>query len=116
MADMLTPVLVIAGPTATGKTAAAVALARRFDGELIGADSVQVYRGFDIGSAKPTEAELQGVPHHLINIVDPDERAHSEIQTGVQGKEDKVHAHHGSQGYRVAEASPWNVHRSPVQP
>ena len=73
MADMLMPMLVIAGPTATGKTAAAVGLARRFDGELIGADSVQVYRGFDIGSAKPTEAELQGVPHHLINVVDPDE-------------------------------------------
>ncbi len=73
MPDELTPLLVIAGPTATGKTGAAIELARRLDGELIGADSVQVYRGFDIGSAKPSEQELQGVPHHLIDIVDPDE-------------------------------------------
>lgn len=65
--------LVVAGCTGSGKTGAGVALAKHFDGELIGADSVQVYRGFDIGSAKPTEAELDGVPHHLIDIVDPDE-------------------------------------------
>ncbi len=65
--------LVIAGPTASGKTEAALALARALDGELIGADSVQVYRGFDIGSAKPTADELAGVPHHLIDICDPDE-------------------------------------------
>jgi tRNA dimethylallyltransferase len=65
-------VVVIAGPTATGKTAAALALARAMDGELIGADSVQVYRGFDIGSAKPTQEELAGIPHHLIDVVDPD--------------------------------------------
>lgn len=73
MTESLGPLLVLAGPTATGKTAAALELARRFDGELIGADSVQVYRGFDIGSAKPTRAELLGVPHHLIDIVDPNE-------------------------------------------
>ncbi|MBW2509893.1 MAG: tRNA (adenosine(37)-N6)-dimethylallyltransferase MiaA [Deltaproteobacteria bacterium] len=67
------PVLVIAGPTATGKTAAALALAQHFEGELVGADSVQVYRGFDIGSAKPTPEELGSVKHHLIDIIDPDE-------------------------------------------
>lgn len=66
-------VLVIAGVTAAGKTGAAIALARRLDGELVGADSVQVYRGFDLGSAKPTEEELGGVRHHLIDVVDPDE-------------------------------------------
>ena len=65
--------LIIAGPTATGKTAAAIHVARRLDGELVGADSVQVYRGFDIGSAKPTEEELRGVRHHLIDVVDPDQ-------------------------------------------
>ncbi|MGB5813291.1 MAG: tRNA (adenosine(37)-N6)-dimethylallyltransferase MiaA [Polyangiales bacterium] len=65
-------VLVIAGPTATGKTRAALRLARDLHGELVGADSVQVYRGFDIGSAKPTGAELDGIPHHLIDAVDPD--------------------------------------------
>ena len=63
-------VLVIAGPTASGKTAAALELARRLGGELVGADSVQVYRGFDIGAAKPTEDELRGVRHHLIDVAD----------------------------------------------
>jgi tRNA dimethylallyltransferase len=67
------PLLVITGPTASGKTAVALQLARRFDGELIGADSVQVYRGFDIGSAKPDASELAGVRHHLLDICNPDE-------------------------------------------
>jgi tRNA dimethylallyltransferase len=73
MAEALTPLLVIAGPTATGKTAAALGLAERLDGELVGVDSVQVYRGFDIGSAKPTAEELGPVAHHLIDIIDPDQ-------------------------------------------
>lgn len=64
-------VLVITGPTATGKTAAGIALARRFDGELVGADSVQVVRGFDIGSGKATKAELGDVAHHLIDVLPP---------------------------------------------
>ena len=67
------PILVVAGPTATGKTAAAVDIALRHGGEIVGADSVQVYRGFDIGSAKPTDEELQGVPHHRIDVLDPDQ-------------------------------------------
>jgi tRNA dimethylallyltransferase len=67
----VTRVLVLTGPTGVGKTARAIALARRFDGELIGADSVQVYHGFDIGSSKPTAAELDGVVHHLIDIRGP---------------------------------------------
>ncbi len=73
MPESLDPLLVIAGVTASGKTAAAIELARRFDGELVGADSVQVYRGFDIGSSKPTERELGDVRHHLIDVLDPDE-------------------------------------------
>ena len=73
MTESLQPILVIAGPTATGKTGAAIELTRRFGGELVGADSVQVYRGFDIGSAKPTAAELEGVPHHLIDVLDPNQ-------------------------------------------
>ncbi|MBX3249846.1 MAG: tRNA (adenosine(37)-N6)-dimethylallyltransferase MiaA [Myxococcales bacterium] len=68
----MTRLLVIAGPTASGKTAAALTLARALDGELVGADSVQVYRGFDVGSAKPTAEELGGVPHHLLDVLDPD--------------------------------------------
>jgi len=66
-------ILVVAGATATGKTEAAVALAERLGGELVGADSIQVYRGFDVGSAKPTAAELRGVPHHLLDVLDPPE-------------------------------------------
>jgi tRNA dimethylallyltransferase len=73
MANALPPLLVIAGPTATGKTAAAIGLARHFGGELVGADSVQVYRGFDIGSAKPSPEELDGTRHHLLDVLDPDQ-------------------------------------------
>jgi tRNA dimethylallyltransferase len=69
--DADAPLLVITGPTASGKTALAVELARGWDGELIGADSVQVYRGFDIGSSKPTPDELQGVRHHLLDVREP---------------------------------------------
>jgi tRNA dimethylallyltransferase len=64
--------LVITGPTASGKTGAAVELAQALSGELIGADSVQVYRGFDIGSSKPTAGELCGVPHHLLDVCEPE--------------------------------------------
>jgi len=67
------PLLVLVGPTATGKTALAVELAQRLDGEVITADSMQVYRHMDIGTAKPPEGERQGVPHHLIDVVDPAE-------------------------------------------
>jgi tRNA dimethylallyltransferase len=66
------PLLVVTGPTASGKTQVALDLARRFDGELVGADSVQVYRGFDIGSSKPTAAELGGTCHHLLDVCEPD--------------------------------------------
>ena len=63
--------VVITGPTASGKTALGVALARRFGGEVVSADSMQIYRGMDIGTAKPTPEEMQGVPHHMIDIADP---------------------------------------------
>ena len=66
------PILpVIAGPTASGKTACAVALCRILDGEVISADSMQIYAGMDVLSAKPTEREMGGVPHHLLGCVDP---------------------------------------------
>ncbi|HHX77695.1 MAG TPA: tRNA (adenosine(37)-N6)-dimethylallyltransferase MiaA [Firmicutes bacterium] len=67
------PLLVLAGPTAAGKTELAVETALRLNGEIISADSMQVYRRMDIGTAKPTGAERKGVPHYLIDIVDPDE-------------------------------------------
>jgi tRNA dimethylallyltransferase len=67
------PIVVLAGATGVGKTRLALELCRSLNGEIIGADSVQVYRGFDIGSCKPSAAELDGVAHHLLDVVDPDE-------------------------------------------
>ena len=64
-------IVVITGPTASGKTALGVALAQRLGGEVVSADSMQIYRGMDIGTAKPTPEEMQGVPHHMIDIADP---------------------------------------------
>jgi tRNA dimethylallyltransferase len=65
--------LAIVGPTAVGKTALSIALARGLGGEIVSADSRQIYRGMDIGTAKPTTAERAAAPHHLVDIVDPDE-------------------------------------------
>jgi len=64
---------VICGPTGSGKTGLAIDLARRLDGEIVGADSMQIYRYMDIGTAKPTPAEQASAVHHMIDIVDPDE-------------------------------------------
>ena len=64
-------IIVIAGPTASGKTALAVALAKALDGEVLSADSMQVYRGMDVGTAKVTPDEMDGVPHHMINVAEP---------------------------------------------
>jgi tRNA dimethylallyltransferase len=66
-------VVVIAGPTGVGKTRAAVELCNRFGGEIVGADSIQIYRGFDIGSGKPSVTELAGVRHHMLDVLDPEE-------------------------------------------
>jgi tRNA dimethylallyltransferase len=71
--DALPQLIVICGATATGKTALAIDLARRFDGEVINADSRYFYRGMDIGVAKPTLAERKAIPHHLIDILDLDD-------------------------------------------
>ncbi len=65
--------LVICGPTASGKTKLAVELALRHHGEVVSADSMQIYRGMDIGTAKPTEAETRGVPHHMLSVAEPGE-------------------------------------------
>ena len=68
--------LILTGPTAVGKTSLSVKAAKRFGGEIISADSMQVYRGMDIGSAKVTREEMDGVPHHLIDVLDPGEAFH----------------------------------------
>jgi len=66
--------IVIAGPTASGKTACAVALCKKIGGEVVSADSMQIYRGMDVLSAMPTKDEMQGVPHHMLNFADPAEK------------------------------------------
>lgn len=66
-------ILVICGPTASGKTALAVELALRHHGEVVSADSMQIYRRMDIGTAKPTREEMRGVPHHMLDVADPEE-------------------------------------------
>ena len=76
-------VISIVGPTSSGKTSLSIAIAKRFNGEVISADSRQVYRGMDLGTGKITEAEMDGVPHYLIDIVDP-----MTIYTGADFKRD----------------------------
>ena len=66
-------ILVVSGPTASGKTALAVELALAHNGEVVSADSMQIYRRMDIGTAKPTRAEMRGVPHHMLDVADPGE-------------------------------------------
>ena len=66
------PVLAVVGPTATGKTALGVALAEAFEGEVISADSMQLYKGLDVGTAKVTPGETHGIPHHGVDILEPD--------------------------------------------
>jgi tRNA dimethylallyltransferase len=69
------PLLAIIGPTASGKSALGLFLAKEFDGEIVACDSTQLYRGFDVGTAKPTLAERASVPHHLLDVLDPAEES-----------------------------------------
>ncbi|MBC2711952.1 MAG: tRNA (adenosine(37)-N6)-dimethylallyltransferase MiaA [Desulfosarcina sp.] len=79
--------IVVCGPTGSGKTGFAINLARQFNGEIVGADSMQIYRHMDIGTAKPTPAEQAAAPHHMIDIVDPDQdfdaAAYANMATGI---------------------------------
>ena len=70
------PLLILTGPTAVGKTDLSIALAKKINGAVISADSMQVYRGMDIGSAKVTREEMQGVPHYLIDVLNPEDEFH----------------------------------------
>jgi len=67
------PLIVLFGPTASGKTRLAVEVCKNFNGEVVTADSMQVYKGMDIGTAKPDKQEMQGVAHHMIDLIEPDE-------------------------------------------
>ena len=73
--NSLLPLVAIVGPTASGKSALGVKLAERFGGEVVACDSTQLYRGFDIGTAKPALDERRGIPHHLVNVLDPQDDA-----------------------------------------
>ena len=72
--DKKEKVIVICGPTASGKTALSIELAKKINGEIVSADSMQIYKDMDIGTAKPTLEEMQGIKHYLIDFVSPDER------------------------------------------
>lgn len=74
--DKKQPLLILTGPTAVGKTELSIALAKKINGAVISADSMQVYRGMDIGSAKVTPEEMQGVPHYLIDVLNPEDEFH----------------------------------------
>ena len=116
------PLLAIGGPTASGKTELAIALAERLGGEIVNADSRQVYRGMDIGTAKPTAAQQARVPHHLIAIVDPDQpfslglyvRLAHEVIGAIQGRGrlpilaggTGLYLRAITQGYEVPEVAP----------
>ena len=71
--SLMNNIICIAGPTASGKTALAVALAKELNGEVISCDSMQIYKRMDIGTAKPTIEEMQGIPHHMLGVIEPEE-------------------------------------------
>ena len=64
-------VVVVAGPTASGKTSLAIEIAKKYNGEIVSADSMQIYKYMDIATAKPTTQEMQGIKHHIIGVVEP---------------------------------------------
>ena len=71
---MAEKIICVVGPTACGKTKLGVLLAKRYDGEVVSADSMQIYKGMTIGTAAPTAEEMEGVPHHMIAVADPAEQ------------------------------------------
>lgn len=86
------PVLAVVGATASGKTALGIALAKAYDGEVVSADSMQLYEGLDIATAKPTPDEMEGVPHHLISVLPPDQSCSvAEYVTRAETVIEKIH-------------------------
>jgi len=120
--DRLPPLIVLVGPTAVGKTALSLRLAEAVGGEIVSADSRQVYRGMDIGTAKATPEELARVPHHLIDVVDPDqalslaqfqEMAYAAIQ-GILARDQVPLLVGGTGQYVMAVVEGWQVPRVPA--
>ncbi len=118
------PLLAVVGQTATGKTALAIRLAQALGGEIVSADSRQVYRGMDIGTAKPTPAERAAVPHHLIDVADPDEAfslaRYLELAAAaiaaIAGRGRLPIVAGGTGQYLAALLEGWSVPRVPPQP
>jgi len=118
------PVVAIVGPTSVGKTATAIRLAREFAGEVVSADSRYLYRGMDIGTDKPTLAERQGVPHHLVDVVDPrDEYSLALFQRDAQRAIEEIHARGklpivagGTPLYLRALLEGWRIPPAPPNP
>jgi tRNA dimethylallyltransferase len=123
-AEQRIAVTAIVGPTAVGKTALAVAMAARQGGEIVSADSRQIYRSMDIGTAKPTPAERAAAPHHLIDIRDPDEEfSLAAYQELARSAIDAVAARGrapllvgGTGQYLAALLEGWQIPRVPPQP
>ena len=87
------PVIAVVGATASGKTALGVSIAKAYGGEVISADSMQIYQGLDIATAKPTEAEMQGIPHHLISVLPPEQAC--SVADYVEMAREKIAEIHG---------------------
>jgi tRNA dimethylallyltransferase len=121
-ADTRHPLVVIVGPTAVGKTEIAIQLAARLDGEIVSADSRLYYRGMDIGTAKPTPEQRQQIPHHLIDVADPDEPwSLATFQSAARQAIAEIHARQrlpflvgGTGQYIHAVIEAWQV--PPVEP
>lgn len=124
MTGKLPPLIIILGPTAVGKTRLSIELAQRLNGEIIGADSRQIYRHMDIGTAKPTPEEQAQVPHHLIDIIDPDYNLTlAEYQDMAYQKINDLHLHDkvpflvgGTGQYITAIEEGWSIPRVPPNP
>lgn len=120
----LSPLVAIVGPTAVGKTALSIALARQLGGEIVNADSRQIYRYMNIGTAKPTPDEQVAVPHHLIDIVAPDEPYSLAVyqEQALSAIEQIAAQQHlpllvgGTGQYAAAVLEGWNIPRVPPQP
>ena len=91
---MKQPLIILTGPTAVGKTALSIRLAKALGGEIVSADSMQVYRHMDIGSAKITQQEMEGVPHYLIDVLEPWESFHvASFQTMAKEALKEIYSH-----------------------
>ncbi|MFQ5595929.1 MAG: tRNA (adenosine(37)-N6)-dimethylallyltransferase MiaA, partial [Anaerolineae bacterium] len=118
------PLIAVVGPTAAGKTAVAIRLAEDFAGEIVSADSRQIYRGLDIGTAKPTPEERARVPHHLIDIVEPDQEFHvAQFQAAAYAAFDDIHRRGklpflvgGTGQYVHAVVEGWQIPPAPPDP